>query len=113
MIVARTDHHPRVGICLDTCHLRAAGYDLSTDVGYATTFERFDALSAWTVWACCTSTTRSDRSAAASTGMSTSARGSWRLETPKSARQTTAKHGRVTEDPLDTANLALLRSLVT
>ncbi|HEY6909958.1 MAG TPA: deoxyribonuclease IV [Myxococcales bacterium] len=32
----------RVAICLDTCHVFAAGYDLSTDRGYERTFERFD-----------------------------------------------------------------------
>lgn len=32
----------RVGICLDTCHVFAAGYDLSTDRGYDETFEKFD-----------------------------------------------------------------------
>ena len=36
-------HSPeRVAICLDTCHVFAAGYDLSTDRGYDETFDRFD-----------------------------------------------------------------------
>lgn len=40
-----TSHHPdRLGVCLDTCHVFAAGYDLRTDEGYAITFERFDSL---------------------------------------------------------------------
>jgi deoxyribonuclease-4 len=34
----------RLGVCLDTCHLLASGYDLCTENGYRTTFERFDAL---------------------------------------------------------------------
>jgi deoxyribonuclease-4 len=34
----------RVGVCLDTCHLVAAGYDLSTEAGYRETFRRFDQL---------------------------------------------------------------------
>ncbi len=34
----------RVGICLDTCHVFAAGYDISTPEGYATTFAEFDRL---------------------------------------------------------------------
>lgn len=38
------DGHPRVAICLDTCHLWAAGYDLATEDGYRETFESFDAL---------------------------------------------------------------------
>ena len=35
---------PRIGICLDTCHLSAAGYDLTSDEGFAHTFEAFDRL---------------------------------------------------------------------
>lgn len=34
----------RVGICLDTCHLFAAGYDVATEEGFGKTFERFDSL---------------------------------------------------------------------
>ena len=34
----------RVGVCLDTCHLVASGYDISTDAGYRDTFEQFDRL---------------------------------------------------------------------
>jgi len=32
----------RVGVCLDTCHLLTAGYDLCTEEGYADTFRQFD-----------------------------------------------------------------------
>ena len=32
----------RVGVCLDTCHLVASGYDITTEAGYRHTFERFD-----------------------------------------------------------------------
>jgi deoxyribonuclease-4 len=32
----------RVGVCLDTCHVFAAGYDLSTADGYERTFRQFD-----------------------------------------------------------------------
>jgi deoxyribonuclease IV len=32
----------RVAICLDTCHVFAAGYDISTDRGYDETFQSFD-----------------------------------------------------------------------
>ncbi len=35
---------PRVGVCLDTCHLLTAGYDLCTDEGYAATFRDFDRI---------------------------------------------------------------------
>jgi deoxyribonuclease-4 len=34
----------RVGVCLDTCHLVAAGYDITTEAGYRDTFEQFDRL---------------------------------------------------------------------
>ena len=34
----------RVGVCLDTCHLVAAGYDIATEAGYRDTFERFDRI---------------------------------------------------------------------
>ena len=32
----------RVGVCFDTCHAFAAGYDLSTEAGYEKTFGEFD-----------------------------------------------------------------------
>lgn len=35
---------PRIGVCLDTCHLYAAGYDISTEAGYHQTFEDFDRI---------------------------------------------------------------------
>ena len=34
----------RMGVCLDTCHLLASGYNLCTEEGYRATFDRFDAL---------------------------------------------------------------------
>ena len=38
----RSRHPDRIGVCVDTCHVFAAGYDLSTDRGYDETFDRFD-----------------------------------------------------------------------
>ena len=38
------DGSPRVGVCIDTCHLLAAGYDICSDEGYAATFREFDRL---------------------------------------------------------------------
>ena len=35
---------PRVGVCLDTCHLVASGYDIVSDAGYRHTFADFDRL---------------------------------------------------------------------
>jgi deoxyribonuclease-4 len=33
--------HKRIGVCLDTCHLLASGYDIATPEGYADTFTHF------------------------------------------------------------------------
>ncbi len=41
-IIDRVDDKERVGVCIDTCHTFAAGYDLSTESGFAETFDRFD-----------------------------------------------------------------------
>jgi deoxyribonuclease-4 len=40
-IAAKTGGHRRIGVCLDTCHLLASGYDISSPEGYADTFNRF------------------------------------------------------------------------
>jgi len=34
--------HPRVGVCLDTCHLLASGYDIASEAGYRRTFTQFE-----------------------------------------------------------------------
>jgi deoxyribonuclease-4 len=43
-ILDRLDGSPRVGACIDTCHLLAAGYDVCTPRGYRATFREFDRL---------------------------------------------------------------------
>lgn len=43
-ILAHLDGDPRVGICLDTCHLFAAGFDLASPEGYEATFRSFRRL---------------------------------------------------------------------
>ena len=43
-IIAKTNDHRRIGVCLDTCHLLASGYDLRSPEGYATTFKQFGRL---------------------------------------------------------------------
>lgn len=43
-LIERLDGSPRVGVCLDTCHLLAAGYDWRSPSGYRRTFDAFDAL---------------------------------------------------------------------
>src|SRR5262245_41703271 len=40
-IIERLDGSPRVGVCLDTCHLVASGYDIVSAAGYQSTFEEF------------------------------------------------------------------------
>jgi deoxyribonuclease-4 len=35
---------PRVGVCLDTCHLLTAGYDICSEDGYRETFRQFGAI---------------------------------------------------------------------
>ncbi|MBU8921424.1 MAG: deoxyribonuclease IV [Bacteroidales bacterium] len=34
----------RIGVCLDTCHIFAAGYDMSTKRNYETVFKSFDSI---------------------------------------------------------------------
>ena len=43
-IIDRIDDKSRVGVCIDTCHAFAAGYDLSTDEGYHRTWDEFDRI---------------------------------------------------------------------
>jgi deoxyribonuclease-4 len=40
-IIDRLGGSPRVGVCLDTCHLLAAGYDICSEDGYRETFRQF------------------------------------------------------------------------
>lgn len=42
-VLEGTDRSPRIGVCLDTCHLLAAGYDIRTPAGWARTFADLDA----------------------------------------------------------------------
>ena len=39
---------PRVGVCLDTCHLLAAGYDICSREGYEETFRQFGRIVGFT-----------------------------------------------------------------
>lgn len=41
-IIDKVEDKSRVGICIDTCHTFAAGYDLSTEEGYKAAWEEFD-----------------------------------------------------------------------
>jgi deoxyribonuclease-4 len=41
-IIAASRHPDRLGVCYDTCHTFAAGYDIRTPEAYAATFDAFD-----------------------------------------------------------------------
>lgn len=41
-IIERIEDKSRVGVCLDTCHTYAAGYDLKSANGFQETFDHFD-----------------------------------------------------------------------
>ncbi len=43
-VIAHLRGSRRVGICLDTCHLVASGYDITTEASYRETFEQFDRI---------------------------------------------------------------------
>lgn len=43
-IIERVEKKERIGVCIDTCHIFAAGYDLSSERGYESTFEEFDSI---------------------------------------------------------------------
>lgn len=41
-IIERVEDKKRIGVCIDTCHAFAAGYDIRTAAGFAETFEHFE-----------------------------------------------------------------------
>ena len=43
-IIGRVDDQRRVAVCIDTCHVFAAGYDIRTEKGYEEMMAEFDAL---------------------------------------------------------------------
>jgi len=43
-IIQHLHGSPRVGVCLDTCHLVASGYDIASTQGYEETFDAFDRI---------------------------------------------------------------------
>lgn len=43
-IMERVKDPSRIGVCLDTCHSYAAGYDLKTEEGYEKVMKEFDSL---------------------------------------------------------------------
>ena len=43
-IMDQVDNQDRVGVCIDTAHAFAGGYDISTEEGFHDTFEQFEKL---------------------------------------------------------------------
>ncbi|HHJ10306.1 MAG TPA: deoxyribonuclease IV [Bacteroidetes bacterium] len=43
-IMDHLEDQDRVGVCIDTCHAYAAGYDIKTPEGYEETFKQFDEI---------------------------------------------------------------------
>ncbi|CAL4319640.1 Endonuclease 4 [Buchnera aphidicola (Eriosoma lanigerum)] len=43
-IIEYVDDHSRIGICLDTCHLFASGYDLRSKSKYLNLFKQFESI---------------------------------------------------------------------
>lgn len=41
-IIDQVEDKSRVGVCIDTCHSFAAGYDISTELGFTQVFEHFE-----------------------------------------------------------------------
>jgi deoxyribonuclease-4 len=43
-IINGVEQTARMAVCIDTCHIFAAGYDIATEAGYTKTFEDFEAI---------------------------------------------------------------------
>ncbi len=127
-IIGLMEGHPRVGVCLDTCHLLASGYDIASEAGYQQTFADFDRIVGFErlqVFHLNDSKkplgSRVDRHEHIGKGClgreafrrlvndRRFARMPMLLETPKSEGRAT---GPIAIDPLDEANLETLRQLV-
>jgi deoxyribonuclease-4 len=127
-MIEHLDGEPRVAVCLDTCHMWAAGYDLASEAGYRETFEAFErtvGLSRLRVFHLndCKKPFGSRRDRHEHIGKGTIGLEAFRrlindarfdglpmiLETPKTeSRRPTS----VEVDPLDAANLRTLRALM-
>ncbi len=46
-VMKLSGNHNRIGACMDTCHIFAAGYDISTEDGLKRTIEEFDREVGW------------------------------------------------------------------
>ena len=120
---------PRVGVCLDTCHLLAAGYDICSPEGYRETFRQFGTIVGFSRLKafhlndskkpCASRVDRHEHIGKGCIGLAPFrrllndprfARLPMLLETPKEDTPQTRKMSDV--DPLDRMNLDLLRGLL-
>jgi hypothetical protein len=128
-IIDHVNGSPRVGVCLDTCHLVASGYDIVSDGRLSRHLRRVRShRRPRSARRCFTATTRSGRAAAASIATSTSVRVasvsrrfrrllhdrrfshlSILIETEKAV--STTKPGSIAVDRYDMQNLDTLRDL--
>jgi deoxyribonuclease IV len=122
----------RVGVCLDTCHLVAAGYDITTERGYRDTFRQLHAIVGLdrvrvfhlndSKKPCGSRVDRHEHIGKGCLGLETFRRllndrrfadTPMLLETPKDdARERRSAAGTLEIDPYDAMNLATLRSLI-
>ena len=127
-IVEHLDGSPRVGVCLDTCHLVASGYDIVSPEGYEETIASFDKIVGLkrlrvlhgndSKRPCGSRVDRHEHIGAGCLGLEPFRRLMHDprldglpilIETEKSA--SAERPGRITLDPLDAKNLQVLRSL--
>jgi deoxyribonuclease IV len=127
-IIDRLSGSPRVGVCLDTCHLVASGYDIVSEEGYRQTFEDFDRLVGFdrlkvfhgndSKKPCASRVDRHEHIGRGCLGIEPFRRLLHDprfahlpilIETEKSSR--TTKPGDIAVDPFDVMNLTLLRNL--
>lgn len=132
-ILDRVGWSRRVGVCIDTCHLVAAGYEITTERGYRDTFRQLDAIVGLdrvrafhlndSKRPCGSRVDRHEHIGKGCLGLETFRRllndrrfthTPMLLETPKDdARERRSIGGRLEIDPYDAMNLATLRSLIT
>ena len=127
-IVEQVNGAPRVGVCLDTCHLVASGYDIVSEAGYRDTFEAFDRLVGFdrlrvfhgndSKKPCASRIDRHEHIGRGYLGVepfrrllhdARFAHLPILIETEKSSR--TTRPGSIVVDPLDAQNLSVLRAL--
>lgn len=127
-ILEHLDGSSRVGVCLDTCHLVASGYDIVSEAGYRDTFDAFDRIVGLdrikafhgndSKKPCGSRVDRHEHIGHGCLGLEPFRRllNDPRfdalpilIETEKTSRST--KPGSIVEDPLDVRNLSVLRTL--